>query len=234
MTSDLCQQAAEQTGDAWRALLVDLRNHGRSARSAAQPPPHDLRCAARDVVRLAAAALGGRPPEALIGHSMGGKTALEVVRQLALPGAPLGQPRQVWVLDARPTAMHAPLDAATREVLHVLDTVRSIPLPLPSREALYSLLRERGFSTGGHRRAAAALPSVTHHRPASSTLQHTFPQHTLRPSLRQPSLAAGMQQWLGSNLLAEGKGRYEWAFNLEGAAAMFADYLKQDYSALLR
>lgn len=43
-----------------------------------------------------------------------------------------------------------------------------------------------------------------------------------------------MQQWLGSNLVAEGTGRYGWAFNLDGAAAMFADYLKQDYSALLQ
>lgn len=158
MVSDLCRQAAEQTGDVWRALLVDLRNHGRSTRAAALPPPHDLRCAARDVVRLMAAALGGRPPEALIAHSLGGKTALEVVRQLALPGAPMDQPRHVWVLDARPTAMHPPMDAATREVLHVLDTVRSIPLPLPSREALYSLLREQGFSTGGCRQEAA-LPA---------------------------------------------------------------------------
>ena len=52
-------------------------------------------CAAHDVVRLVQQQLGGRAPEALIGHSMGGKTALEVVRQLALPGAPVGQPKQV-------------------------------------------------------------------------------------------------------------------------------------------
>ncbi|EFN53217.1 hypothetical protein CHLNCDRAFT_137091 [Chlorella variabilis] len=191
MVAALCKQAAEQTGATWRGLLVDLRNHGKSAQLASLPPPHDLRCAAHDVVRLVQQQLGGRAPEALIGHSMGGKTALEVVRQLALPGAPVGQPKQVWVLDARPNSLHGAPDAATREVQHVLSTVQSIQLPLASRDALHQQLKERGLSTG-------------------------------------------LQQWLGSSLVPDGHGRFVWTFNVEGAAAMFDDYLTQDYSALLK
>ncbi|PSC76793.1 alpha beta hydrolase domain-containing 11 [Micractinium conductrix] len=189
--ADLCRQAAAGSGVPWRALLVDLRCHGRSARLNLHPP-HNLAAAAGDVVALLQrqAAEAGAPPAVLVGHSMGGKTALEVVRQLGQAGAPVLPPKQVWVLDARPTAVHVP-DAATAEVQHVLETVAALPLPFPSRQALYAQLAERGFS---------------------------------------PAL----QQWLGGNLTQESAGRYVWAFNVAGAQALFADYCKQDYAALLR
>lgn len=143
--TDVCRQAAARSGLPWRALLLDLRNHGKSA-ALKLHPPHTLAAAARDVIHLFEQAAGGAAPAVLVGHSMGGKTALEVVRQLALQHAPpLGQPRQVWVLDARPTAVHA-VDKHTREVLDVLAAVKSIPLPLASRQALYQQLQHQGFS----------------------------------------------------------------------------------------
>lgn len=49
-----------------------------------------------------------------------------------------------------------------------------------------------------------------------------------------PAPPAGLQQWLGSSLVPDGHGRFVWTFNVEGAAAMFDDYLTQDYSALLK
>lgn len=145
LAQDLCRQAAAATGQPWRALLVDLRCHGRSASAAGLPPPNDLESTALDVVRLLQRQLEGSAPEALIGHSLGGKTALEVVRQLALPGQ-TPQPKAVWVLDARPTAMLGNPDGATRDVQHVLESVRGIQVPLASREELYRLLGEQGFS----------------------------------------------------------------------------------------
>jgi pimeloyl-ACP methyl ester carboxylesterase len=48
-------------------VLVDLRNHGRSAGA---PPPHTLESCARDVLRLADHL--GKPVDTLIGHSFGG------------------------------------------------------------------------------------------------------------------------------------------------------------------
>lgn len=59
---------------------------------------------------------------------------------------------QVWVLDARPNAVRA-VDKPTKEVLDVLAAVKSIPLPLASRQALYQQLQQKGFSPG-----AAAEP----------------------------------------------------------------------------
>lgn len=99
--TDLCRQAAARSGLPWRALLLDLRNHGKSA-ALNLKPPHTLAAAARDVIHLFQQATGGAAPAVLVGHSMGGKTALEVVRQLALQHAPpLGQPKQVGLGRAR-------------------------------------------------------------------------------------------------------------------------------------
>lgn len=187
--TDLCRQAAAESGVGWRAVLLDLRNHGKSA-ALGLHPPHTLAAAARDVIYLFKQVLGGAP-DVLVGHSLGGKTALEVVRQLALAGAPpVGQPRQVWVLDARPTAVHT-IDQPTQEVLDVLQAVEGVPLPLASRKALYAGLEEKGMSVG-------------------------------------------LQQWLGSSLREERPGELVWTFNVHGAQRMFDDYLRLDYSSLLR
>lgn len=59
------------------------------------------------------------------------------------------------MLDARPTAVHA-VDKHTREVLDVLAAVKSIPLPLASRQALYQQLQHQGFSPGAPERHGAA------------------------------------------------------------------------------
>ena len=66
VVANLCQQAAEASGQPWRALLLDLRCHGKSARSGL-PPPHTLAAAAHDVVRLWCHQLGGRAPDVLVG-----------------------------------------------------------------------------------------------------------------------------------------------------------------------
>jgi pimeloyl-ACP methyl ester carboxylesterase len=232
LAQDLCRQAAAATGQPWRALLVDLRCHGRSASAAGLPPPNDLQSTALDVVRLLQRQLEGSAPEALIGHSLGGKTALEVVRQLALPGQ-TPQPKAVWVLDARPTAMLGNPDGATRDVQHVLESVRGIQVPLASREELYRLLREQGFSNSewlvcGATARPAPLP-VPMPRPLSTGPNCLAPPPACLPTPPPtgcgftPALPAGLQQWLGSSLVRDGDGRLTWQFNVEGAAAMFAE-----------
>ena len=56
----------------WRIVLVDLRHHGDSPHL---PPPNTLAACAADLERLSAAR--EERPSVVIGHSFGGKVALE-------------------------------------------------------------------------------------------------------------------------------------------------------------
>jgi hypothetical protein len=60
----------------WRMVLVDLRNHGRSAGIKGIVPPHDLSTAAKDLADLVKAR-GWAWPDVVVGHSMGAKVALD-------------------------------------------------------------------------------------------------------------------------------------------------------------
>src|SRR5438874_10876025 len=79
----------------WTAWLVDLRGHGRSPKGAPNP---SLETAARDVLNLAAQA--DLPLAALVGHSFGGKVALEAARLPALDSL-----AHVVVIDSAPGAL---------------------------------------------------------------------------------------------------------------------------------
>jgi len=60
----------------WRMVLVDLRNHGRSAGIKGFGPPHSISTAAKDLADLVKAR-GWPWPDVVLGHSMGGKVALD-------------------------------------------------------------------------------------------------------------------------------------------------------------
>lgn len=60
----------------WRMVLVDLRNHGKSAEIDGLLPPHNLENAAKDLANLVKSE-GWDWPDVIIGHSMGGKVALQ-------------------------------------------------------------------------------------------------------------------------------------------------------------
>ena len=119
---------------AWRLALVDLRNHGDSVGAA---PPHTVAACAADLHELAA--VTGQP-EAIIGHSFGGKVALAYTD--TLPPAL----RQTWVLDAAPGPITSPADE--HEVSRVIAALRAIPQPLQRRAMVAELLMAQGFSAG--------------------------------------------------------------------------------------
>lgn len=149
-TVECFRQAAAASGTSWHALLVDLRNHGKSAAKPGFSGPHTLASAAADVIRTVAAGGHGRI-DALIGHSLGGKVCLEVSQQLMQSQTgPMPPPRQVWALDTRPGRVAGGAGGLTDDVEKVLDTVQGIPLPVPSREWLYDYLHQRGMSKGAH------------------------------------------------------------------------------------
>lgn len=61
---------------------MDLRNHGRSAEIEGLSPLHDMANAAKDVAELVKAQ-GWDWPDVVLGHSLGGKVALQFAESCA-------------------------------------------------------------------------------------------------------------------------------------------------------
>ncbi|MSV27170.1 MAG: alpha/beta hydrolase [Bryobacterales bacterium] len=116
----------------WTAWLVDLRGHGRSPKGTPAP---SLESAARDVVDFA-----GRlapPLGAIVGHSFGGKVALEAARIGAISLL-----EHVIVIDSVP-GVRDPLRGED-SALAVMDAIESLPRTLASRSDFIEALVAAG------------------------------------------------------------------------------------------
>lgn len=80
--------------------MTDLRNHGKSAEIEELLPPHDLENAAKDLANLVKTE-GWDWPDVVIGHSMGGKVALQFAQSCANGdyGDSVHLPKQVVYFD---------------------------------------------------------------------------------------------------------------------------------------
>jgi esterase len=103
------------------AWLVDLRGHGRSPKGTPAP---SIEAAARDVTELARRA--NLPVTTMVGHSFGGKVALEAARLANL--TPL---QNVFTIDANP-GTRGPLRGGD-SALAIIDTLESLPPTFPSK-----------------------------------------------------------------------------------------------------
>lgn len=126
----LRQRLGEQD---WRVVLVDLRGHGASASIGQGMPACGVMEAARDVDALAK--MIGTAPSVVVGHSLGGKIALEYSK-LATTA-----PKQTWSLDSVPGRV----EADPHGVAEVLSAIRALPRRIPSRKWLAQALPQ--FST---------------------------------------------------------------------------------------
>lgn len=108
----------------WCILLPDHRNHGGTG---SLPGPDRIADCVEDLEELPT-------PELVIGHSFGGKIALEYARS----GDPCDQ---VWVLDSVPFASIGPADA---EVMSVISAIEAVPMPAPNR----GVVREHLLASG--------------------------------------------------------------------------------------
>ena len=126
----LRQRLGEQD---WRVVLVDLRGHGASASIGQGTPACGVVEAARDVDALAK--MIGTAPSVVVGHSLGGKIALEYSK-LATTA-----PKQTWSLDSVPGRV----EADPHGVAEVLSAIRALPRRIPSRKWLAQALPQ--FST---------------------------------------------------------------------------------------
>jgi pimeloyl-ACP methyl ester carboxylesterase len=150
-TTELFKQVVSVQDSHWTAVFVDLRNHGKSSGRPGLDPPHTIQAAAKDVIATVQASWPSGQIDALIGHSLGGKVALEITKQLGdgylsknsdLPPPP----RQVWCLDSIPGKVP---EGVSDDVASVIHTINEIPLPIPSREWLFAELNRRGHSNKG-------------------------------------------------------------------------------------
>jgi pimeloyl-ACP methyl ester carboxylesterase len=137
------QRLAERRPE-YRFALLDLRHHGRSSGA---PPPNTLEACAMDLLALAEAL--GTQPRTVIGHSFGGKVAIEYARVLATKAAASPSAReleQVWVLDAVPGAQPG---LAGSEIAAVIAGVRAVPMPaLTRKDVVRHLMDHSGLSSG--------------------------------------------------------------------------------------
>lgn len=136
------QRLARERGE-YRYVLVDLRHHGESRGA---PPPNTLRACAEDLAALAVEI--GAAPEVVMGHSFGGKVAIEYARLAGEASDPRAREAlaQVWVLDAVPGPRSG---EGASEIERVISAVRSVPMPAQSRRSVVEHLTERaGLSSG--------------------------------------------------------------------------------------
>lgn len=117
------------------AVLVDLRMHGESQALAG---PHTLEAAAWDLIEVART-LDGRLT-AVVGHSFGGKVALELAR-LAPEGI-----EELWVLDSNPGAR--PDGRGSESTQRVVTELGSLKRRWASRDAFVDHLAAAGYDRG--------------------------------------------------------------------------------------
>ncbi len=113
----------------WGVVTVDLRQHARSPKSF--PQPHTVQACAEDLLALGQAL--GVEPEAILGHSFGGKVALLYAR--TAQGL-----KQVWVIDSTP-ASRPPSGSAWR----MLRVLRLHSEPFGDRAAVIAAIESEGF-----------------------------------------------------------------------------------------
>lgn len=117
-------------------LLVDLRMHGASMGA---PPPHSIEACARDVVALIDdQAKQDRTVTSILGHSFGGKVALDV-RRLWSGLASL------WIIDSSPSSRPLDQESTVRDVLAML---KSLPVQFATREDFVARVKDKGFRAG--------------------------------------------------------------------------------------
>lgn len=116
----------------WQAVLVDLRAHGRSLGSDGRPDT--LEVAAADVLETLDALPSSVPLRAAVGHSFGGKVALQLASLVTL--------EHVVTLDSGPgTRLDARGSEATLGVLQVLAALRG---PWDTRDAFMREVQAAG------------------------------------------------------------------------------------------
>lgn len=114
----------------FKCITVDHRGHGASP---AMYPPHTCHACAMDVKELFDTENLPRP-NVVVGHSFGGKVALNYLEDCEKEGHPT--PEHTWVLDSIPFLYPKELDIqqGDNSVFKVFDSLSALPTTFASRE----------------------------------------------------------------------------------------------------
>ncbi|MCB9659843.1 MAG: alpha/beta hydrolase [Sandaracinaceae bacterium] len=127
------------------AVLVDLRGHGDSL---GLPGAPTIAEAARDLVALEAVLAA--PVRGVLGHSFGGKVAMQYASDRSDPLDALivvdSSPGRERAPDAPATRSGATEPARVQETAQILRTLRDLSFPVASREAFVSAIEAAGLS----------------------------------------------------------------------------------------
>ncbi|KAL4571604.1 hypothetical protein LXL04_018367 [Taraxacum kok-saghyz] len=142
---DFANSLVSSLSTEWRMVLVDLRSHGSSVDREGLSPPHDISNAARDLANLVKS-LNWAWPDVVIGHSMGGKVALQYALSCAHGdyGDSAQVPKQVWALDSVPGKVKN--KSHYQEMEKAFHTLQTLPSSIPSQEWLVNHMNDLGFS----------------------------------------------------------------------------------------
>src|SRR6056297_1369835 len=124
--------SGEKRGQGLTLFTVDLRHHGESPNHG----PFSLEALAEDVCAFIKGPAGGGPVT-LLGHSLGGKVALQALQQCP------EIIEQLVLVDITPFRLPDKLCGELRQVVSALQELQSSPAALESRRAAEELLERR-------------------------------------------------------------------------------------------
>jgi len=236
------------------SFLFDLRSHGSSTHLQGLHPPHTIESAGADVVRTLRAVLGGAP-HVLIGLSLGGKVALDALRQLERE-----QQEHCRLIKGEAAAAAAVAAAATQRPTPQQPQQQQQQQPCSPAPA-------RATHSAPPAHQPAALPGTAHRAlplhcwvldsqpgtvstdedtPASVSRILSFIARTPMPVANRQALQDALDKegiprsitgWLASGLVPEAPGApsspLRWGFEPSGAAALYRSYRTSDYWAAL-
>ena len=119
--------------------LVDLRMHGKSQGFA---PPHNLKAASKDVVRLLKHNHDAKDILGIVGHSFGGKVALECSRLWS------GGSIKIVVLDSSPSKNSGQIQDTNHTVIKFLQDLKNMPPQFFSREEFENWMLAKEYPQG--------------------------------------------------------------------------------------
>lgn len=233
----LAQDAAARANRDVRALLVDLRCHGASAARFGLHPPHDMVHAADDVAQLVRKELDGNAPHIVVGLSLGGKVALQLLKQFVaaqeattaaphhrygvpLPIAPPGEAEAAYVPPPpRAAACLPPLSGLPQQVWVLDSQPGTVPLDVDAPTSVGRII------------------SVINDIPTPLDSRSD-----LYDFLTERGIPLPVAQWLGTSLAPGGRwggataasDKLDWVFDIQGAAALYNSYRLSGYYDVVR